>query len=68
VLHGTEGRAEHRAFDWTDTVVANLEAFADAIEGRAPYPYTAEEMVHNIAVLEAVARSAKSETVVRLEG
>lgn len=51
-------------FEWTDTVVANLEAFADAIRGRAPYPYTSEELVHNIEVLEAIAQSAENgETV-----
>lgn len=44
---------------YRDTVVANLEAFADAVAGRAPYPFTAEEMVHNIEVLDAIARSAE---------
>ena len=39
-------------------VLANLEAFADAAEGRAPYLITQEEMVWNIAALEAVVESA----------
>ncbi len=55
-------------FDWTDTVVANLEAFADAISGIAPYPYTHREMVHNIEVLEAIALSAQTGETVHLEG
>ncbi|MDA4844440.1 Gfo/Idh/MocA family protein [Hoeflea poritis] len=51
-------------YEWTDTVVANLEAFAAAIRGEAVYPYTSEELVHNIEVLEAIARSAEEgETV-----
>ncbi len=53
-------------YDWTDTVLANLEAFAAAVEGRAAYPYTAEELVHNIEILEAVARSAETGQTVRL--
>jgi predicted dehydrogenase len=39
-------------------VLANLEAFADAAEGRAPYLITQEQMVWNIAALEAVVESA----------
>ena len=52
-------------YDWTDTVVANLEAFASAIEGESPYPFTAEEIVHNIEVLEAIIASAESGETVR---
>ena len=39
-------------------VLANLEAFADAAEGRAPYPVSQHDMIANIAALEAVFRSA----------
>ena len=42
------------------SVLANLEAFADAVEGRAPYPVTQAEMVANIAALEAVIASART--------
>ena len=41
-------------------VLANLEAFADAAQGRAPYPVPQEQMLDNIAALEAVFRSAKT--------
>ena len=41
-------------------VLANLEAFADASQGRAPYPVPQEQMIANIAALEAVFKSAKS--------
>lgn len=51
-------------FDWTDTVVENLEAFADAVAGRSTYPYTHQQMIDNIVVLEAIAESAeKGETI-----
>ena len=53
-------------YDWTDTVVANLEAFAAAIRGVAPYPFTHEQMVHNIELLEAIARSAEDGATVHL--
>ncbi len=55
-------------YEWTDTVVANLEAFAAAIAGEADYPYTAEQMVHNIEILEAVARSAEEGETIHLGG
>ena len=47
-------------------VLANLEAFADAAAGRAPYPVPQEQMIANVCALEAVLRSAlsgKAETV-----
>lgn len=56
---------EIRDFDWTDSVTANLEAFAAAIRGAAPYPYTALELVHNIEVLDAIVASAEAGQVVR---
>ncbi len=55
-----EEAPETRAFEWVDTVRINFEAFADAIAGRAAYPFTAAENLHNIAVLEAITRSAAS--------
>lgn len=47
-------------YNWEDAVTANLEAFAHAAQGRAAYPFTTDEMVHNIQVLEAIARSAET--------
>ena len=55
-----------QTFDWTDSVIANLQAFADAIAGRATYPYSDFEMVHNIEVLEAIITSAANSRVVTL--
>ncbi len=43
-----------------DTVRANLEAFADAVGGRAPYPFTHAEKLGNVAVMEAIIESARS--------
>jgi predicted dehydrogenase len=41
-------------------VLANLEAFADAATNRAPYPVPQDQMIANVAALEAVFRSVKS--------
>ena len=49
-------------------VLANLEAFADAAAGRAPYPVPQEQMIANISALEAVFKSARSGGIERVEG
>jgi predicted dehydrogenase len=54
------GAPESRRFEWTDTVRANLEAFADAALGRSAYPFTEAEMLANVAVLEAICASAET--------
>ena len=57
---------DQRDYNWEDAVTANLEAFAHAAEGRASYPFTNAEMVHNIQVLEAITRSAETGQAVTL--
>jgi predicted dehydrogenase len=37
---------------------AELEGFAAAIDGRHPYPITADEIVHGVAAFEAIVQSA----------
>src|SRR5258708_3942504 len=39
---------------------AELEAFADAIEGHAPYPVPLADAFHGVAVFEAIVKSAES--------
>ncbi|WP_420011557.1 Gfo/Idh/MocA family protein [Tateyamaria sp.] len=56
----------HHQLGWEDAVVHNLEAFAAAIAGDAPYPFTTEQMVHNIEVLEAITRSAEDGRTVEI--
>ncbi len=45
-------------------VLANLEAFADAAEGRAPYPVPQSQMIANISALEAIFQSAATGAIV----
>lgn len=59
------GSPESRSFEWTDTVRANLEAFADAVLGRGVYPFTDAQMIGNIAVLDALCESGRSGRPVR---
>lgn len=68
VLSQTGHDDRRTVYDWSDAVVANLEAFAAAVEGRAAYPYTTEQLVHNIEILEAVARSAETGETIHLNG
>jgi predicted dehydrogenase len=67
VLTGKSGvPVEQVDYNWEDAVTANLEAFARAATGKADYPFTNEEMVHNIQVLEAIAVSAETGKAVNL--
>ncbi len=43
-----------------EPVLWNLEAFGRAVAGEAPYPITGEQLVDNIALLEAIVRSSTS--------
>lgn len=66
VVARTDQAHQVQRYDWTDTVVANLEAFADAIAGVADYPYTHEQLIHNIEVLEAITQSAETGQTIHL--
>ncbi len=65
-VHRRDGTADVRDYAWTDTVRANLERFAGAIEGGEPYPFTDAQKIANVATLEAICRSAAEETLVRV--
>jgi len=56
-----------KQYAWTDAVVANLEAFAAAAQGHKPYPFTLDEMIHNIEVLEAISISAEDRRTVAVK-
>jgi predicted dehydrogenase len=48
-------------------VLANLEAFAEAASGGAPYPVPQEQMIANVSALEAIFKSAASGRVEPVE-
>lgn len=55
---------DQKNYLWSDTVTANLEAFSAAAQDQAPYPFTFDQMVHNIEVLEAIAISSEDRRTV----
>lgn len=54
---------EHKGIN---PVKVGLEAFAQAIEGGAPFPITHDQIVHGVAVFEAVVESAKTGKAVKV--
>jgi len=60
------GKTEVRNFPKIDSVLAEMDAFADAAAGVAPYPITTDEMIDTIASFEAVINSIKTGNAVRL--
>ena len=57
---------EVRTYEPAKAVLANLEAFADAALGGAPYPVPQEQMIANVSALEAIFESARNGTVERV--
>ncbi len=53
-----DGAVETRAFEPFDIERAELEAFANAISGAAPYPVTPDQVLNGVAAFEAVSLSA----------
>lgn len=56
-----EGRVRRVEFPQLDIERAELEAFADAVAGVAPYPLPLEDAIHGVAVMEAAIRSARKD-------
>lgn len=50
-----------------DTPAAILEAFADAVAGHAPFAITPDQMLHGVAVYEAIILSAMDRSVVAVQ-
>jgi len=64
VLSG--GEKTRIEYEPCSSVLVNLEAFADAIDQRAPYPVPQTQMIANIAAMEAMIRSAATGEIVSL--
>src|SRR5262245_39976641 len=67
VLRGRGGTAEVRDFPKVDSILAELDAFADAIEGRAPYPIAPQEIVNVVAAFEAIIKSMATKGPVAID-
>ena len=51
---------QRMTFDAVDALRSELEAFAGAIEGKAPYPVTPAQMVETVAAFEGIVRSMET--------
>ena len=54
---------EYKGFN---ALAAELEGFAAAIDGKRPYPITADEVLHGVAAFEAIVRSAATHRPVKV--
>jgi predicted dehydrogenase len=66
-VHRRGGQQEKREFPPAKAVLANLEAFAEAAGGGAPYPVPQSEMIANVSALQAIFKSARSGRVEQVE-
>ena len=60
------GEVETKEYPPMRAVLANLEAFADAVSGVAPYPVPHAQIRATVCALEAVVRSAASGAVEKI--
>jgi predicted dehydrogenase len=61
-----KGPAETWEAERLDVTRTSLEAFAQAAEGGPAYPIPTDEMIHGVAVTEAIVRSTSSGTVEKI--
>ena len=57
VLRAGSRPPERHSLPVVDTLRLELDAFADAVTGRAPYPIPTDQMIATVAVFEAITRS-----------
>ena len=60
------GEPQETTYDHVDSLRTLLEAFADAVEGRAPFPVTPEQMLNVIGAFEGAVTSLATGKPVRL--
>jgi predicted dehydrogenase len=66
IVRSRGGKTDVRDFAPRDSLLAEFEAFADAVAGRTPYPITAAQMVDTIGALEGVTRSIETGSRIRI--
>lgn len=65
-LETVNGRKIDAALPKADAERLEVEAFADALSGRAPFPTPVADAIHSVAALDAIARSANTGGIVRI--
>jgi predicted dehydrogenase len=66
VLRMTGEKPKRQAFEPVDALRLELDAFADAAAGRAPFPVTTAQMVATVAALEAMNKAMAANAGVRV--
>ena len=66
-VHRRGGEKTVKDYAPAKAVLSNLEAFAEAAAGGAPYPVPQEQMIANVSALEAIFRSAKSGQIEKVD-
>lgn len=66
VIRRRGDRVERRELPRVDSLRAELEAFADAVEGGGPYLFTHKQMIDTIGMFEAIVRSVERGAPVRI--
>ena len=61
VLRRSGADPQHVSLPSVDSVRLNLEAFAEAVAGRAPYPIAPSEMLATVAAFEAITIAVRAE-------
>jgi predicted dehydrogenase len=62
------GKTERKEFPKVDSLLAEIEHFADAVNGKAPYPITPDEIINTIGAFEAITTSIETGKPVRVKG
>ena len=60
VLRRSGAEPQRRTFPPVNSVRANLEAFAAAVAGRAPYPIPTSQILDTVAAFEAIIEAVKA--------
>ena len=60
VLRMTGAKPRHLSFEPVDALRCELDAFADAVAGRAPYPIPPAQIIDTVAAFEAIVKSMET--------
>ena len=67
LLHKGTGKPERRTFEPNNALKMELEVFADAVDGRAPFPVSTADMVGTVAAFEAAVQALDSGDTVTVQ-
>ncbi len=67
-MHRSNAQPERIALAPVDSLRIELEAFADAVDGRAAYPVSAAEVLRTVATFEAVIKALETGATIEMTG